>query len=338
CDVYCDRFMDNCPGYYEDADNCHAFCELFPQDGEPNATQGNNVQCRIYHGNLPALGDPDLHCPHGSLTGGDVCGSYCEVYCDMVERNCDAQAVFPDRYSCMASCEAFPTDGDPVATAGNSVQCRIYHGGYPASQDPALHCPHTSTGGGGVCGSHCEGYCAQMMAHCPATYGDMAQCLTLCEAIPADGMWNDTAGNSLQCRTYHASFPAAGEPMTHCPHAGLTGGNVCGDYCEVYCDYIEDNCAAQGQFNDRDACMTACADYSTGGRDGDTSGDSVQCRIYHASYPASQDPALHCPHAGPDGAGVCVGDSTCERYCDAMLANCPTAYPDADACMAACGL
>jgi hypothetical protein len=48
-----------------------------------------------------------------------------------------------------------------------------------------------------------------------------------------------------------------------------------------------------------------CATWAEG-TEGDTTGDSVQCRIYHAGGPAAGDPGLHCPHAGPDGGGVCV--------------------------------
>ena len=339
CEVYCNRIEANCDGLYPDRDTCLDLCSQLPTDGAPGDTVGNSIQCRIYHATLPAAEDGALHCPHASLAGGDTCGSYCDVYCDMVDRNCGDAAQFPDRDACLDTCEAFPTNGDPVATIGNSVQCRIYHGSYPAEIDPEFHCPHAGVGGADVCGSWCEGYCSQMAAHCPQTYGSYDACITFCEVIPADGMWNDTDTNSLQCRTYHASFPAAGDPGESCPRAGLTGGDMCGSYCDVYCDFVDSYCSEDPMlYANRDACQEACGDFSRRGRDGDTVGDSVHCRIYHASFPAQADSVFHCPHAAPDGGGVCEGPALCEQYCDAMLENCAGAYPDEHSCLMACAL
>jgi len=55
--------------------------------------------------------------------------------------------------------------------------------------------------------------------------------------------------------------------------------------------------------------MTACAAMSNSGSQGDTSGNTVQCRIYHAGVAGnpSTNAVTHCPHAGPNGAGVCGG-------------------------------
>ncbi|MEZ4470189.1 MAG: hypothetical protein R3F60_05170 [bacterium] len=336
CDVYCDRYMENCPGFYEDVEACQAFCALFPTDGEPNAVSGNNVQCRIYHGNLPALADPDLHCAHGSLTGGDVCGSYCEVYCDNITSQCDGESQYPDRDSCLATCESFPHDGLDSDTDGNSVQCRIYHASLPASVQPDLHCAHAGITGDGVCGADpCEAYCDQIEANCPDSFTDRGSCMAACALVPSDGAWDAVDGNSVQCRAYHASFPAVADGALHCPHAGLSGADVCGDSCEFYCDLMETNC--DGSYADRAECLAACAAFPEGSP-GDLTGDTRECRIYHASFPAAADGATHCPHAGPDGAGVCVTDDPCNGYCDLMMENCAGSFPDRDACMATCAL
>lgn len=336
CEVYCDRFIDNCPGYYANQDECLQFCALFPTDGATNATEGNSVQCRLYHANLPAQELPDVHCPHASNTGGGVCGSYCDVYCDSVEARCDEYTQYPDRPSCLAACGAMNAEGADTAVDGNSVQCRIYHASLPASVDAATHCPHAGVTGGGACGSSpCDAYCDQMIAHCPGAYADRQGCLDACGEIPADGPWNATDGNSVQCRAYHASFPAVGDPALHCPHAGLSGSNVCGDTCEFYCDLMETNC--DGSYPDRATCLDACGTFESG-TPGDIAGDTIECRVYHAAYPASIDPATHCPHAGVDGAGVCVSQDPCAAYCDRMEANCDGAFPDRAACLATCAL
>lgn len=77
----------------------------------------------------------------------------------------------------------------------------------------------------------CAGYCTQTMANCTganAQYDDMAECLAFCAAVAWDaGTEGDTTGNTLACRIYHGGV-AADMPAVHCPHAGPTGGAVCG--------------------------------------------------------------------------------------------------------------
>jgi hypothetical protein len=77
----------------------------------------------------------------------------------------------------------------------------------------------------------CAGYCAQITANCTganAQYDDTAECMTYCTATawPA-GTAGAMSGNTLACRIYHGGA-AAGDPVTHCPHSGPSGGSVCG--------------------------------------------------------------------------------------------------------------
>jgi hypothetical protein len=87
--------------------------------------------------------------------------------------------------------------------------------------------------GGTVITADCAGYCTQTMANCTDTnaqYDDEADCLAFCNAAgwPA-GTPGEAGGNTLACRIYHGGDPASGDPAMHCPHAGPTGANVCGD-------------------------------------------------------------------------------------------------------------
>jgi len=69
---------------------------------------------------------------------------------------------------------------------------------------------------------------------------------------------------------------------------------------------VAKNCTDANAIDFGDAgCEAMCAKWNEG-EEGDTSGDSVQCRIYHAGALAAADPAVHCPHASPGGGGVCV--------------------------------
>jgi hypothetical protein len=67
-------------------------------------------------------------------------------------------------------------------------------------------------------------------------------------------------------------------------------------------------------------CATDCAGWPAG-EPGDTDGNTTHCRLYHAEV-AVGDPVLHCPHASPDGGGVCVDVDLCaDVVCDAPPAD-----------------
>ena len=179
------------------------------------------------------------------------------------------------------------------------------------------------TGDGGTTGGDappCAAYCDKVTASCTganAQYADEAGCLAYCGTagkIPA-GAAADTTGNTIGCRTYHATV-AGSEPgtteATHCPHAGPTGGNVCGTWCENYCHLAMTNCTGQNAiYADSAACMTACAAITVSQSTDAviTSGDSIQCRIYHLGVAGSEgdtSAAVHCPHGKAAPTEICV--------------------------------
>lgn len=175
-------------------------------------------------------------------------------------------------------------------------------------------------GGGGGDGPSCETYCDTVTMNCAGEnvlYADRAECLQVCQtadwpagdAVTGSG---PASGNTLGCRTYHGGAPAADDPATHCVHAGETGANVCGSWCEGYCSLALGACTGDDAiYGTMDECMTACAALDDHGNLGDTSGDTVQCRLYHLGVAIrTGDTAMHCPHAAPDGGGMCVGGWT----------------------------
>jgi hypothetical protein len=172
----------------------------------------------------------------------------------------------------------------------------------------------TTSGGGGSTGSttssstgsgmlSCDAYCTEIMANCKdaATqqYTDLATCMAVCPAFPT-GTVADTKGDTLGCRSYHGGTPAMGDPTTHCPHAGPGGANTCGANCEGFCAIATKACTgAMAQYTDAADCMTKCGtfDDTVPFNSGVTTGNSLACRIYHASA-AAKDPTTHCPHIG----------------------------------------
>ncbi len=163
----------------------------------------------------------------------------------------------------------------------------------------------------------CAAYCAEVTTNCTAAnaqYADAAACATTCaRARTAPEFWSGgatgaTSGNSLACRTYHGGAPAVADPALHCPHAGLSGGNLCGTWCENYCDLALAACTGANQlYADRAACTTACAGLATTGAPGATSGNTVQCRINHLGFASAGGAAAttHCPHGAATPTGPC---------------------------------
>lgn len=157
----------------------------------------------------------------------------------------------------------------------------------------------------------CASYCAQYTSACDDynAYANEQDCMDHCAQWPV-GTEADTAGDTLGCRLYHATVAGTAEPDVHCPHAAPNGGGVCAEAdapaCADYCDAYFDNCTDDlNAYVDMDDCLAQCEPWYQGTA-ADSAGNTVGCRTYHAGAPAAGDPELHCPHAGPGGAGVCV--------------------------------
>ncbi len=306
CAAYCTNVMAGCTGdnqLYADEAACLAACATFPATGQDGDADGDTLQCRLFHST--AVADDASHCAHASSQGGGVCGTNCEVYCRNMTTNC-GDGFGTDVPTCLATCSAYPSDGAINAADGNTVQCRTFHA--EAAAGDTSHCAHAGITGGGACGADaCDAYCDQVMANCRDStqlYPDRAACMATCGNMPADGAWDASDGNSVQCRAYHGAGAAKADP-THCAHASAHGGAACGTLCEGYCDQVMGNCTGGNQqYSDAGACATACASFPVGSSFA-TAGDSVQCRTFHGSYPAVADAATHCPHAGEASVGVC---------------------------------
>lgn len=115
--------------------------------------------------------------------------------------------------------------------------------------------------------------------------------------------------------------------------------------CQEYCDLALSTCTGERQlFAAVNTCKSSCNTYPITGKDGDTKGDSVQCRIYHLTA-AKSDPVTHCPHAAPDGGGICTDDlppTPCQQYCGQIQESCneeiTKQYNDQTDCLAKCPL
>ncbi len=165
--------------------------------------------------------------------------------------------------------------------------------------------PATSSESGETTGppaEGCEGYCALIETNCggPFTqYGSPEMCLGACAAFAA-GAPGDMMGNTLACRSYHATV-AADADDTHCTHAGPGGDMACGSNCEGFCAIADKACP--DAWPDNDACIVACTgfDASEPYDASDIGGNTLACRLYHLTA-ATIDPTTHCPHIKGDSA------------------------------------
>jgi len=306
------------PGAYTSTQNCMDICAAFPLGDADNSTAitDASIGCRVYHSNV-ALNQTDnssiaLHCWHAGPSGGNQCGTPCQAYCAMMNYSCSAQYPFLNDAFCLSSCALYDPSGNVNTTSGANLWCKIYHVIASFGVDKS-HCTHAAPSGSNVCGTVCENYCILSTKACfggNTLYGDMNSCMAFCNGIPNNGTITDRAGDTKDCRVYHALFAnATGNTTTHCPHASHSGGNVCGAWCDVYCDLASSACNGINQlYSSNSLCQTACQGISTNGRPGDTVGDSIQCRIYQLGI-ASQSASLaltNCGYAAVNSRnGVC---------------------------------
>ncbi len=154
CDAYCAEIATNCAGdqqQYVDTDGCMGVCATF-DPGTIDDKSGATLGCHLYHGGVPAAGDPATHCAHAGPLGGGSCGNDCDNFCEIAVAVCGSQATPPyaDVAACKTACEGFAdTTAVPYSAkvnSGDSLACRMYHLSVAASSVDAAttHCPHVA--------------------------------------------------------------------------------------------------------------------------------------------------------------------------------------------------
>jgi hypothetical protein len=175
-----------------------------------------------------------------------------------------------------------------------------------------------------------------------AAGSDAGVCAAICPFFEPGGPADPNAGapstDTLSCRVWHANaaLEAAFRPNQqeethyHCPHAGPLGGTFCNpmgtDPCTPFCTLDMQICGTMAYPGGMDDCLSACRG-SDAGADGGTSGfvyleqadvyavsdlaystgNTLNCRMYHLENAVLISAAVHCPHTSESGGGVCVG-------------------------------
>ncbi|MEE2779440.1 MAG: hypothetical protein VYE15_02875, partial [Myxococcota bacterium] len=89
----------------------------------------------------------------GPSTGdAEVAETACDVFCEDASIYCvDDNAMDWGDSDCLTVCATWTSNADyEPGDGGSSLECRDYHV-QAAAEDPAVHCPHASADGGGVC-------------------------------------------------------------------------------------------------------------------------------------------------------------------------------------------
>ena len=154
----------------------------------------------------------------------------------------------------------------------------------------------------------CQTYCDSVLTNCTgmyAVYVGPDTCRAVCAKLDP-GKVGDESVNTVECRRSHAENVAKfHDPQGECSGAGPGGDGTCGANCEGYCTLMQSSCTGPFQeYASMDACLTACrAVPDKGGFDSSqTVGNTLQCRLWHASV-AAASPNPHCRHAA--GASPC---------------------------------
>ena len=166
-------------------------------------------------------------------------------------------------------------------------------------------------GGGTSAGTPCDQYCDSIVASCTGPnqeYIDGATCRVFCQVFDP-GPQGDTTSDSLACRMHYAAL-ATKDPNLHCKHAGPLGTGTCGkSQCAAYCSLNVGICNTLNQtpaYTSEADCIAACMVFPYKSGSGDielTTGDTLNCRMYHLEAAANPDnptaSATHCPHTQP---------------------------------------
>ena len=84
----------------------------------------------------------------------------------------------------------------------------------------------------------------------------------------------------------------------------ICGAGVCGANCDGFCQIVQASCTGANEaYPSDEMCIEACMDFDDTEKFdvGDVAGDTLACRLYHASV-ATADPGTHCGHTEPVSA------------------------------------
>jgi hypothetical protein len=334
---FCSMYLSTCGNGMGWADGaaCSASVAQF-LTGTAGVVGGNTLSCRLYHLNVArqqvdGSAAETLHCGHASPSGNNVCTGLptASDFCDDFIGTCGTSAGWSTAGQCELAVPSFIAGSYPTQVSGNTFGCRAYHLGVAKAQSvpaaQAAHCAHASPTGTDANGVQpCAGsqapvasFCSDFISTCGTGNGwaDSAACVSEATGY-VRGVVGDTASfNTLECRIYHLTVAKqqanASLRTAHCSHASRAGVTpICeplpsaADFCSTFLDV----CSVTGAWSTQQGCINGFSIVPRGFQ-GDLSGDTQGCRLYHlgaAMMGVSPGTTAHCTHASETGNNVCV--------------------------------
>jgi hypothetical protein len=187
CPEYCELMLATCPQAFPNEGNCLSSCATLPTAADD--ADRNSQECRLKYARQAeeAGGDEGL-CNAASYPSDGRCGTACETYCFLTEAHCaDTFAIYEDPADCQTVCSLMNSEGryDDWSEDLDTVQCRVWHVGPPALQNPSTHCKHGRVYNQEQCGADpCQTYCTAVLQNCTGVYPDFDTCLQDCPNLP----------------------------------------------------------------------------------------------------------------------------------------------------------
>lgn len=301
CTEYCDLVEGQandgvCPNNYTTMDVCLGVCNKLPAGDPSEVTGENSVACRLNAAKSAKTASDDERpaaCQAAGPGGNGLCGSNCEAYCMLVEREDVCGGMLAKVPDCVEKCEAFDDSkrfdvGSPPTVeadhSGDTVQCRLVHvstaaGAAATDTDKQTHCGHADFHSTLWCQAEeptCERYCDIVDVACDGAnsiYENRDQCEATCAQLEVGDPLDDS-GDTIGCRTWHA-VSSLSDPANHCSHAGPTGDGHCGTdkaadpdkgtpaefaACRPYCRLLEAACPTEfaDEYESGADCVEQC--------------------------------------------------------------------------------
>lgn len=196
---------------------------------------------------------------------------------------CTADVLAGDSTMCTSECQ-----NNAITTCTNDDGC------CPPTCTPAMDndCNAVCDNGVVEAGEECD-----PISSCPTACDDMDACTT-------DTLMGDPAQCTAVCDFAPITACTGGDGC--CPDTCTVAmDSDCQSVCDSYCSLALSECTGADEiYADMATCMTACQAIPVG-IDGDTTGNTLYCRIGYLNM-ASMDTTMYCPYAAEDGGVMCM--------------------------------
>ena len=156
---FCTQYVATCSSIANAAPypDCNSAIDTMSTGTPGSSEAGDTLSCREYHLGvaMSSAENAAIHCAHAAPDGGGVCVNSSPPppidFCAQYQQACDGSS---EPYAdCQETVASLPAGVPGSTVSGNTLSCRTYHLSVAmmSASNAAVHCPHASPSGGGVC-------------------------------------------------------------------------------------------------------------------------------------------------------------------------------------------